>query len=157
MTSRRIYLLGNPVVWWTSTGLTAVSLLSLVYKIMLQARRRFFHLKRKQAVASEAHRIRSADAWLAAGYAVHLLPFVGISRVTFLYHYFPSLIFSILIACVILGSIHRGRKTVFAILAILTLTGFLVIFPVTFGTNHDEWPLWGSIWAEHLVSLLRHR
>lgn len=37
-------------------------------------------------------------SWLAFGYAINILPFVLVTRVCFLYHYIPSLIFGILLA-----------------------------------------------------------
>jgi dolichyl-phosphate-mannose--protein O-mannosyl transferase len=70
---------------------------------------------------------------LGIGYVANLIPFAGIERVTFLYHYLPSLIFSILIASVLLGKICRRRRLAFAVLFGLVLVGFLVVIPFTFG------------------------
>ena len=89
-----IYLLGNPFVWWVSTGLTAMAALRLLRRIFSQAGRRLFQLRQLQTVAGKANYIDSAGVLLVAGYLTNLVPFVAIGRVMFLYHYFPSLIFS---------------------------------------------------------------
>ncbi|HXV26450.1 MAG TPA: phospholipid carrier-dependent glycosyltransferase, partial [Candidatus Paceibacterota bacterium] len=71
----RIYLLGNPVVWYGSTAAVVLALWFLV--------RRF---RREQVLAV-----------LVGAYALNFLPFIGIGRVMFLYHYFTALVFAVLV------------------------------------------------------------
>jgi dolichyl-phosphate-mannose--protein O-mannosyl transferase len=141
--SKDIYLVGNPVVWWASGGITAVFLLALARKSSWQIGRQLFCLK-QQAAASNARRVTPTEILLATGYLANLLPFAAVGRVTFLYYYTSSLIFSILIAGVMLGRIQRGRKTLFKALFVLTFLGFLAVSPVTFGINANAWPFRGS-------------
>jgi dolichyl-phosphate-mannose-protein mannosyltransferase len=89
-------------------------------------------------------RCTEVEVFLAMGYMVNLLPFIGIRRPMFLYHYLTALLFSIMIAGVMLGRIRRGRPAVFMALTTLTLASFFVVAPVTFGTNLPGWwPWWG--------------
>jgi dolichyl-phosphate-mannose-protein mannosyltransferase len=144
--SRKIYLVGNPVVWWISTGFTAMFLFGLAGKFGRQVVRVV-----QKTRASNFSGVKSVDALLATGYLANLLSFAAIGRVTFLYHYAASLIFSVLIAGVIMRRIPWWKKKVFSGLLALTLLGFLAVAPVTFGVSIDEWPFWGS---SELLSVL---
>jgi len=154
---QHIALLGNPCVWWTSTGLTAAFLLMLVPRLVLQAGRWLGAWQRESAGVDEAKRIDFTDVFLAVGYMANLMPFAWGSRTTYLYYYLPALMFSILIASVMLGRLRRGRNGISGALAVLTLVGFLVVAPVTFGARPSDWPWWGTQGAQHLLALLLTR
>ena len=102
----RIYLLGNPVVWWAST---MAVLMSLMYVLR--------------------HKIIKI---LLGGYFLNLLPFIGIKRVMFLYHYLTGLIFAILIlAYLVEKQKHAGK--IFIGLAIASAVAFIYFAPLTYG------------------------
>ena len=102
----KIYLLGNPVIWWAST--TAV-LLSLMY--------------------ISQHRIIKI---LLGGYVLNLLPFVGIKRVMFLYHYLTALVFAILILVYLIERQKQAKK-MFIGLAIISAVAFIYFAPLSYG------------------------
>lgn len=102
----RIYLLGNPVIWWTST---ITILLSLTYIVR--------------------HRIIRI---LLSGYFLNLLPFIGIKRVMFLYHYLTGLIFAILILVYLIEK-QKHAKKIFIGLAIASAIAFIYFAPLTYG------------------------
>jgi len=102
----RIYLLGNPVIWW---GSTVAVLLSLIYIIR--------------------HRIIKI---LLGGYFLNLLPFIGIKRVMFLYHYLTGLIFAILILVYLIEKQEHAKK-IFIGLAIASVAAFIYFAPLTYG------------------------
>ena len=104
--SSRIYLLGNPVIWWMST---VAVLLSLMYIVR--------------------HRIIKI---LLGGYFLNLLPFIGIKRVMFLYHYLTGLIFAILILVYLIEKQKHARK-IFIGLAITSVAAFIYFAPLTYG------------------------
>lgn len=107
----KIYLVGNPIVWWASTAAVLVFLLYIgLHKI----------LQDKTAIV------------LFAGYFLNLLPFAAINRVAFLYHYLSSLIFAILILVYLLDT-QKNAKAAFAVLLLLALIGFIYFAPVTYG------------------------
>ena len=102
----RIYFFGNPIIWW---GSTVAVLLSLMYIVR--------------------HRIIRI---LLGGYFLNLLPFIGIKRVMFLYHYLTGLIFAILILIYLIEKQKHARK-IFIGLAIASVAAFIYFAPLTYG------------------------
>jgi dolichyl-phosphate-mannose-protein mannosyltransferase len=113
----RIYLLGNPVVWWGST-------LAVLATAVLVVRRRVIHAPGAVLIM--------AGAWL-----LNLLPFIGISRVMFLYHYFIALVWAILMLA---WFVDRWRKPESATLKIvgLALVAFIFFAPLSYGLGMSE-------------------
>lgn len=107
----RIYLLGNPIIWWSST---VAVLLSLMY-----------------VIRDKIIRI------LLGGYFLNLLPFIGIKRVMFLYHYLTGLVFAILILVYLIekqdGSTWLTTRKIFIGLAIASAVAFIYFAPLTYG------------------------
>jgi len=54
---------------------------------------------------------RMALAFVAAGWLIHLMPWVGIGRTLFLYHYLPSLLFAFLALAWLLDRLWNGEGT----------------------------------------------
>lgn len=122
-----IYLLGNPVMWWTSAVATLAALLVwLVKPRWLGSRRRL-------------------TAFLLLGYGINFIPFAFIDRPMFLYHYLFALLFSILITCVMFAQLFDWQRRKYGMkvvhqtfwgVAIAVLLGFLFFFPISYG-----WPV----------------
>lgn len=109
----KIYLLGNPVIWWASTVAIMILLLqSLKFKIL--------NLKLNTA------------GILLAGYFLNLLPFIGIKRVMFLYHYLTALVFAILILVYLIDK-NKNSGKIFAGLMIVAFVAFIYFTPLTYG------------------------
>jgi dolichyl-phosphate-mannose-protein mannosyltransferase len=123
-----IYLLGNPVVWW---GI----LLVLLGGVLASSHG-----------LSRLRKYRFALGFLGLGYVLNFLPFIGIGRVMFLYHYLFALIYSLAFAVIMLGvledwtkdspawkfSTPRSRNIYISIFA-LALAGFAYFAPLTYG------------------------
>jgi len=124
----KIYLLGNPFIWWA--GSVAMVLL-LTYSI--------------KNLAQKPRTFGFVENFILLGFFINLLPFIGIGRVMFLYHYFSSLIFSIL-ALAYFGN----KKSVFAFLTIVSTVGFLYFTPLTYGLpilpQHEANFFWLPSW-----------
>jgi dolichyl-phosphate-mannose--protein O-mannosyl transferase len=102
---------GNPLVWWT--GIPA-----LFYTV-------YCAIKKKDKNA----------AFLAIGYSAELLPWIPVTRVTFIYHYFPCVPFVALMlaycAQKLLPKKHRTAiMTAYAVAAIIL---FVMFYPVISG------------------------
>ena len=69
---------------------------------------------------------------LWGGFLLNFLPFTAIKRVMFLYHYFPALIFSILVLVYLLDKERKAGFTLF-ILILLAAVSFVYFAPVTYG------------------------
>lgn len=132
-----IYLIGNPVVWWGS--IAAVITAFVIWLV----RPRLLGTRQKLV------------AFLLAGYTVNFVPFMFIDRPMFLYHYLFALVFSILIACVLVSRLfdwqkrHYGSKaveqTTWAILAV-TLLAFMYFLPISYGLPLSEGDLMQRMW-----------
>lgn len=92
----RIYLLGNPLIWWGNLVLLAVYLAAAVWNS--------FKDQRGYEQGSDAGQSRNlgAGSWLFLGWCLHYIPFYTMGRVLYYHHYFPALIFSNMLSAVIL-------------------------------------------------------
>ena len=118
----RIYLLGNPVVWWTSA-------IAVIYFMSS-----FFRNK------------QNYNYWLLAiGYWLNLLPFIGIKRVMFLYHYLTALIFAILILVYLIDK-TKNRQKIFAGLIIASIVTFVFFAPLSYGLPLSQGAYNARVW-----------
>lgn len=122
-----IYLLGNPIVWVLGTVLT---FMALVFWLV---------------IPKSLGKYRHVIACLLLGYGLNFIPFAFIDRPMFLYHYLYALVFSILIASVMLAVFfdwqtkQYGQKTAIRTLLVfgaVVLIAFLYFLPLSYG-----WPL----------------
>ncbi|OHB18014.1 MAG: hypothetical protein A2913_00430 [Parcubacteria group bacterium RIFCSPLOWO2_01_FULL_40_65] len=121
----KIYLLGNPLIWWLTTVI-------IVYSIIYF--RKYFMLDTKYLI-------------LPISYLLNLLPFIFIGRVMFLYHYFTSLIFAILILAYVLDKSDFARKkTAFNAILIGSIILFLFFSPLTYGFQIPDWYYKMTVW-----------
>ena len=125
-----IYFAGNPVVWW---GLQITAVILLVRFAISAVADRARHDSLSLAVTGIL-----ILAWVAA-----YLPYSMVSRGLFLYHYLPPLMWSTLLSIFLLSRMSaRSKVTPIHVIA-LTIAGFLVTAPVTYG--FDGWkafPTW---------------
>ncbi len=114
-----IYFLGNPVIWWL---IVFSVLLSLIFIIINLIYRKHFR--------------KNILFFLIAGYFISILPFIFVSRVTFLYHYLPSLIFGILITALIYDEFLRNNKNqkyILGLYFIIVILMFVFLAPLSYG------------------------
>ncbi|MEX0649371.1 MAG: phospholipid carrier-dependent glycosyltransferase [Candidatus Andersenbacteria bacterium] len=116
-----LYFLGNPLVWWGGTILFVTTLFSIV---------------------SRRSRMNKALAILITGYVISFLPFIGVPRALFLYHYMTPLLFSVLVGIVWLDQVLQrdGTKRKVVIGTSVAVIGLFVLFsPLTYGFATDAW------------------
>ena len=77
-----------------------------------------------------ARRDRRA-AFLLAGYLAQLLPWVGITRLTFAYHYFPSTLFLVLALSYVLALLRENRRD-WKLPALALTAGSVLLFALFF-------------------------
>ena len=120
----KIYLMGNPFIWWLTSAAIALSFILITLRTI-------------------RGRLTPEIYFLFAGYFANLLPFILISRVTFIYHYLSSLVFALLIAVLVLDRLimralqnrltSRSFATFYAALLLLIMTAFLLVAPLSYG------------------------
>ena len=112
----RIYFLGNPVVWWASTIGVVLSIWYLVLSIKNRRKDKILIL-------------------LLGAYVLNLLPFIGIQRVMFLYHYMIALVFAVLMLVYMIEKIYNERqaKIILTGLVLVSIASFFYFAPLTYG------------------------
>lgn len=123
-TEAKIYLIGNPVIWWAST-------VAILYLLLSSLGRGF--LKDKVAL------------FLLAGYFVNFLPFMAIGRVMFLYHYLVSLVFAIL-AFTYLVDRQRNRNGIFMVVIGIAAISFIFFSPLSYGLHLEAGSFTNRMW-----------
>ena len=111
--------MGNPIIWWVGIP---CQIFVLVRGIMKRDKKAGF---------------------LILGYAAPYVPWMSISRITFIYHYFPAILFVMLMMGYTFDCIVKrfswGKKAVTVYLATAVIV-FFVFFPVVSGFPVDrEW------------------
>ena len=129
----RIYLLGNPIIWWSSSIAMLWLLLNLLSRWFLRAGN------------------DPTTKLLAGGYLFNLLPFIGITRVMFLYHYFSALIFALLaLGYVFDGTSGKTKKATWVAILLLSVLAFFYFAPLSYGLERTTAQLdqlfWFSSW-----------
>lgn len=97
--SHRIYLLGNPVVWWGNLVFLGTFLIIFAYNSIREQR----GYQDPPSVKESKRRMSNACGWLFMGWALHYVPFWAMGRVLYFHHYFPALLFSSMLTGVILN------------------------------------------------------
>lgn len=90
---RQIYLLGNPLIWWSSTVAIAIY---VIFKGIATLRWQRGYGDYKNVTFK---RFDYEIGPMVLGWALHYFPFYLMARQLFLHHYFPSLYFAILCFC----------------------------------------------------------
>lgn len=121
----RIYLLGNPLVWWLST----IAVLVIFINLLLSGLRNH-----------PPELLIMAGAWI-----MNVLPFIGIGRVMFLYHYFTALIWAILMLAYVVDRSRNVKRTVLVISA-AALVLFVFFAPLSYGLSLSDSAYNARVW-----------
>ena len=110
---------GNPMVWWGG-------LIALIYVFM-----DFFKKRNGRAL------------FIIIGYLSQLVPWMAVSRIVFIYHYFPSTIFLVLALCYSFNVMYERQKGRYKRAMLLYTASALVLFaafyPVLTGVAVPQW------------------
>ncbi len=124
--AERIYLIGNPVVYWFGT----VSIAALAIMTSWRVARRRFSLKDKK---------EAAPMLILFGFAISFIPFAFIGRVLFLYHYFTPLILSALAIGFFVDKVPLRKRHLIATLLIFgAMTLFFQYSKIIYGLPMTE-------------------
>ncbi len=136
---RQIYLIGNPVIWWSSTVAIGIYFLFKGFSILRWQR------GYKDYESINFKRFDYEIGMSVLGWAFHYFPFYLMQRQLFLHHYFPALYFAIIALCQIydfgtnrisaLGLRERpaiGRSGIALFLA-ASIVAFTLYAPLSYG------------------------
>ncbi|KAK7103260.1 protein O-mannosyl-transferase 2-like [Littorina saxatilis] len=94
----RVYLLGNPVLFWAALVLKGIFLICCTVHAVKKKR----NVRMHPAIADYSDKMFGVAWWLLLGWGLHYLPFWGMSRVLYFHHYFPAFLFSAMFCGVML-------------------------------------------------------
>lgn len=137
-----IYLIGTPIVWWTTT-LSIITFLSLLISKVYQ----------EEPLTRREKHYFELGCWLVLGYVLNWSPASRITRVCFLYHYLPALYFNIILFGLVFDFLIGKQKVrigCFLTLAVCSALGWWYWGPFVYGnwmtaSEHDarKWlPSW---------------
>ena len=137
--NRQIYLIGNPIVWWTSS-LAVLAYVTVKGLAVLRWQRGY-----KDYENVNFKRFDYEIGMTVLGWAFHYFPFYLMARQLFLHHYLPALYFAIMASCQVydfgtnrfggLGLRERpaiGRAGVSLLLAV-SVVAFSLLAPLSYG------------------------
>ncbi len=130
-----IYLLGNPIIWWTS----AYAILFLLINFPPKIPALISHAKPPPAERPELI--------IVLGYLANMLPFIGMSRDMFLYHYLPGFVFAILAIGLLLDRAER-KHIIGGILLAASVCGFVYIAPFSYGLTLAQGAADRMLWVD---------
>ena len=134
----KIYLLGNPLVYWLSLASIVVLLLWTAVSVIRNTNK---EKSREKNRPRNRDRIKIA-IFILAGYLINFLPFIFIGRVMFLYHYLAALVFGVIAIGFLADELPaRVRRYLMPSITILIFVSFLYFSPLTYGIE----PFWGSL------------
>ncbi|KAM9707683.1 protein O-mannosyl-transferase 2 [Menidia menidia] len=103
-TEYRIYLLGNPVVWWINLASLGLYLIMVaVTSVVIQR-----GLSLGQKIKEYLHVLSKGGGLLLLGWLLHYVPFYTMGRVLYYHHYFPAMLFSSMLSGIALDLLLRS-------------------------------------------------
>ncbi|MCH7604919.1 phospholipid carrier-dependent glycosyltransferase [Patescibacteria group bacterium] len=128
-----LYLLGNPFIWWGAI-LAMIGMVSWLFRKGAPAT---FYLK--------------STYFIFLCYLIFFLPFAAIPRPSFLYHYFPALIFSFILFAIFLDGLFLSfpkKKANIAFISILVVVvaGFVYFAPLSYAFPLTEGEYNARMW-----------
>lgn len=131
-----VHAIGNPALWWLSTAaiITLVSMLAQRLWSWVTVRSIISH-------PSQPYLARDADfevpVYLLLNYAANFLPWASVSRCTFIYHYMPAFVFSLLAIAWLVDRWLQSNRWEFRSLGLtaifLTLASLVFWLPIYLG------------------------
>lgn len=127
-----VHAMGNPFLWWF--GLAAI--LFVAFAFLWQLAFANFH-KNNVAVTTSISVDMGISLFLLCNYAANLLPWAGVSRCVFIYHYMTSVVFAFLaIAWLVdrcLASYNLVLRASGVTIIFLIVAGFVFWMPIYLG------------------------
>ncbi|VEN44946.1 unnamed protein product [Callosobruchus maculatus] len=156
----RIYLLGNPVIWWANLVFILTFLVCFITNCIKIQR------GHAESFSDGLKRKLVAGGWLFFGWVLHYVPFWAMGRVLYFHHYFPALLFSSMITGIIIDYLleelpkffgEQNAKVVYhtalGLILSATVYSFYLFAPLTYGmtgpSSHEaNSTLYGLKWMD---------
>lgn len=143
---QRVFLLGNPVIWWGNIIFLILFLIMYSYSSLKTQR----GVAEAPEVAAERETTLVASAWFFLGWCLHYIPFWAMGRVLYIHHYYPALLFSSMMSATLMDYMVRtvsrmlptmvSSTLVHTVLAVTLSTcwySFYIFSPLAYGMYGD--------------------
>ncbi|CDK27242.1 unnamed protein product [Kuraishia capsulata CBS 1993] len=144
----KYYLIGSPATTWTSSVTLVIFSLLVLYHLIRWQRQidDFGVLKSPEEKtvfdkSSDLNLFVMGGIYPMFGWGLHFLPFVIMSRVTYVHHYLPALYFAMMVFCYVVQVLTQRIKYVgiqnliYTVLYILVVGFFVFLSPIVFGMD----------------------
>ncbi len=112
-----VHAMANPVLLWFSTGAMGLLMGNFVWQTLRRSSQFFTTIP-----------LRGLTIYIVVNYGVSLLPWLGVSRCTFFYHYLPAYGFSILALALVLETLLQQPQTHYRVMAFTGLALVAIAF-----------------------------
>jgi dolichyl-phosphate-mannose-protein mannosyltransferase len=135
-----VHAMGNPILWWLASAAVLVLIGLLVERLYLWISAR--SLRSQQAVSPTLNLPQSTPyssiaLYLVVNWAANWVPWIGVTRCVFIYHYMESLVFSFLAIALLvdrwLQAPQRWHRAASVTAIFLILLGFIFWLPLYLG------------------------
>ncbi|XP_046479976.1 protein O-mannosyl-transferase 2 isoform X9 [Neodiprion pinetum] len=103
----RIYLLGNPIIWWGNIAFLIFFSLAYLFASVQEQR----GYMQDPDILYQRRRTLEAGMWMFTGWLLHYVPFWAMGRILYFHHYFPALLFSCMLTGITLNYILETIPT----------------------------------------------
>jgi dolichyl-phosphate-mannose-protein mannosyltransferase len=133
----KVYLLGNPVLWWSST-ISLGLFVSVSFLYLLRRRRGAYDW-----AEDDFQKFQFLGKYFLLGWFLHYFPFGIMARVTYLHHYFPALYFAILMLALMVDHVswflpQKVKVAWFVFCSTVTAGVFLYFAPLSYGFQNPS-------------------
>jgi len=140
----KVYLLGNPAVWWLNLALLLIFPVILLHQLFINQRQQSADNNdgEEQTSSSSLSTELAGACWLYLGWCLHFLPFFLMGRALYVHHYYPALVFSSCLTGVLIDLALRRltaalRLPLLALTAVLLAASFQLFSPLVYGFYGD--------------------
>uniref|UniRef100_A0A8D2LNT6 Protein O-mannosyl-transferase 2 n=1 Tax=Varanus komodoensis TaxID=61221 RepID=A0A8D2LNT6_VARKO len=163
-TDYRVYLLGNPVIWWMN--LITIGLYLIMAICLSVAMKRGVQLTAEHK-GKLSQVLLHGGGRIMLGWLLHYLPFFMMGRVLYFHHYFPAMLFSTMLTGITwdvllkfcAGPLSTSIQTRYvhnygiAMLILLSIYSFYLFHPLSYGmigplASDPSSPMAGLKWLE---------
>ncbi|XP_034938393.1 protein O-mannosyl-transferase 2 [Chelonus insularis] len=99
--NHRVYLLGNPIIWWGNIAFLFIFALLYLYTSVREQR----GCEDDPKISEKKEKLKNSGGWLFIGWLLHYVPFWAMGRVLYFHHYFPALLYNSMLTGITLNFI----------------------------------------------------
>jgi dolichyl-phosphate-mannose-protein mannosyltransferase len=150
---QQMYLLGNPVLWWSSTAAIAIYMALVFFKRAALRRKLAIGVKMQASPIGKQLEFFSFSGFMFIQWLWHYIPFFGMRRQLFLHHYLPALYFAVLLFAILVDfalagltsmlklserNAHIARMTFLGVYVLASIYVFWRLAPLGYGLRMSK-------------------